>query len=136
MDIKVLVVQLETISGDIEVNIRKVKKLLEESGNTSADLIIMPELWSIGWDCKKFDKFYENLPIRKVTISCGNLQNKDGIQLNLFEHLEEIREQEQIDEAILKIKDKFGKNAILKASSLLDDSTIKERNKKIGGHSA
>ena len=83
-----------------------------------------------------FDKFYENLPIRKVTISCGNLQNKDGIQLNLFEHLEEIREQEQIDEAILEIKDKFGKNAILKASSLLDDSTIKERNKKIGGHSA
>ena len=82
-----------------------------------------------------FDKFYENLPIRKVTISCSNLKNKDGVQLNLFDNIKEIKEQEQIDEAILEIKDKFGKNAVLKASSLLDDSTIKERNKKIGGHS-
>lgn len=83
-----------------------------------------------------FDKYYEGLPIRKVTISCGRLQEKSGVQLNIFDNIEKIREQEQIDEAILEIKDKYGKNALLKASSLLDDSTIQERNKKIGGHSA
>ena len=83
-----------------------------------------------------FDKYYEGLPIRKVTISCGRLQEKSGVQLNIFDNLEKIREQEQINEAILEIKDKYGKNALLKASSLLDDSTIHERNKKIGGHSA
>lgn len=83
-----------------------------------------------------FDKFYEDLPIRKVTISCGNLTNKDGVQLNIFDNITELKEQEQIDKAILEIKDKYGKNALLKASSLLDDSTIYERNKKIGGHSA
>ena len=66
MNIKVLVVQLETISGDIENNIKKVNKLLEESGNTSADLIIMPELWPIGWDCKNFNKYYENIENSKV----------------------------------------------------------------------
>ena len=32
-----------------------------------------------------FDKFYENLPIRKVTISCGSLQKKECVQLNLFD---------------------------------------------------
>lgn len=83
-----------------------------------------------------FDKYYEDLPIRKVTISCGRLQEKSGVQLNIFDNIEKIREQEQINEAILEIKDKYGKNALLKASSLLDDSTIQERNKKIGGHSA
>ena len=83
-----------------------------------------------------FDKYYEGLPIRKVTISCGKLQEKSGVQLNIFDNIEKIKEQEQIDEAILEIKDKYGKNALLKASSLLDDSTIQERNKKIGGHSA
>lgn len=83
-----------------------------------------------------FDKYYEDLPIRKVTISCGRLQEKSGVQLNIFDNIEKIKEQEQIDEAILEIKDKYGKNALLKASSLLDDSTIHERNKKIGGHSA
>ena len=83
-----------------------------------------------------FDKYYEDLPIRKVTVSCGKLQEKSGVQLNIFDNLEKIREQEQINEAILEIKDKYGKNALLKASSLLNDSTIQERNKKIGGHSA
>ena len=83
-----------------------------------------------------FDKYYEDLPIRKVTVSCGRLQEKSGVQLNIFDNIEKIKEQEQIDEAILEIKDKYGKNALLKASSLLDDSTIQERNKKIGGHSA
>ena len=83
-----------------------------------------------------FDKYYEDLPIRKVTVSCGMLQEKSGVQLNIFDNIEKIREQEQINEAILEIKDKYGKNALLKASSLLDDSTIQERNKKIGGHSA
>ena len=83
-----------------------------------------------------FDKYYEDLPIRKVTVSCGRLQEKSGVQLNIFDNIEKIKEQEQINEAILEIKDKYGKNALLKASSLLDDSTIQERNKKIGGHSA
>ena len=83
-----------------------------------------------------FDKYYEDLPIRKVTVSCGRLQEKSGVQLNIFDNIEKIKEQEQIDEAILEIKDKYGKNALLKASSLLNDSTIHERNKKIGGHSA
>ena len=83
-----------------------------------------------------FDKYYEGLPIRKVTVSCGRLQEKSGVQLNIFDNIEKIKEQEQINEAILEIKDKYGKNALLKASSLLNDSTIQERNKKIGGHSA
>lgn len=82
------------------------------------------------------DKFYDNLPIRKVSISCGALSDKIGVQLNIFDSYQKIEEQEFLNSAIDEIKDKFGKNSILKASSLLNDSTIKERNKKIGGHSA
>ena len=62
-----------------------------------------------------FDKFYEFLPIRKVTVNCSCLEKKENVQLNLFEN-------------------KFGKNSLLKASNLLEDSTAIERNKKIGGH--
>ena len=83
-----------------------------------------------------FDKFYEDAPIRKVTVTCAGLSEKTGVQLNLFDHIENIKEDELIHQAILEIKDKYGKNAVLKASSLLDDSTIRDRNKKIGGHSA
>ena len=81
-----------------------------------------------------FDRYYEFLPIRKVSICCGGLKDKNGVQLNLFNDLEEIKEEEKVNTAIDEIKDKFGKNSIIKASSLLPDSTAIERNKKIGGH--
>ena len=83
-----------------------------------------------------FDRYYSFLPIRKVTISCGGLVAKQGIQLNLFESVEQIEEEIKMNEAIDEIKDKFGKNSVVKASSLLPDSTAIERNKKIGGHDA
>ncbi len=80
-----------------------------------------------------FDKFYENLPIRKVTICCGNLQNKQDVQLTLFTNDKKI---DNINDTVDNIKNKFGKNSLLKASNLLDDSTAIERNKKTGGHDA
>ncbi len=81
-----------------------------------------------------FDRYYTFLPIRKVTISCGGLQPKKGVQLDLFHALDKIEEETKINTAIDEIKNKFGKNSIIKASSLLPDSTAIERNQKIGGH--
>ena len=83
-----------------------------------------------------FDKYYENLPIRKVSVSLGRLTDDNGIQLNLFEKYEEFKMNKNESAAIDEIKRKYGNNSILKASSLLKDSTIKERNRKIGGHNA
>ena len=61
MNIRLLIVQLEAIKGDIDNNISKIKKLLEKSNHKSADLIVLPELWTIGWDCASFDKSAEEL---------------------------------------------------------------------------
>ena len=81
-----------------------------------------------------FDRYYEGLPIRKVSISCGGLTSKKGVQLNLFEDTTTKIKNSQIDNTIDDIKNKFGKNSLIKASSLLADSTAIERNNKIGGH--
>lgn len=83
-----------------------------------------------------FDKYYEdNMPIRKVSIVLGNLEKKESRQLSLFDETN-IEKKENINNALDDVKRKYGKNSILNASSLLKDSTIIERNKKIGGHSA
>ena len=81
-----------------------------------------------------FDRYYNNLPIRKVSISCGGLTKKEGVQLNLFEPIENKKEEVKVNTAIDEIKSKFGKNSIVKASSLLPDSTAIARNEKIEGH--
>ena len=81
-----------------------------------------------------FDKFYEFLPIRKVTISYGDLVTKKVVQLNLFNNIDEEKDNKDINGTIDEIQNKYGKNSILKATNLLKDSTAIERNKKIGGH--
>ncbi len=81
-----------------------------------------------------FDKFYGYLPIRKVTVTCAALEKKESKQLNLFENEEENKNTSNIGKTIDEIKTKYGKNSLIKATSLLKDSTAIERNKKIGGH--
>lgn len=83
-----------------------------------------------------FDRYYHDEPIRRVSIVAGNLSAKDSHQLNLFENFQDFTANEKINDAIDKVHDKFGKNSLVKSSSLLPDSTAIERNKKIGGHNA
>ena len=82
--------------------------------------------------CKNiFDKYYEeHMPIRKVGIALGHLEKKIGTQLNLFNDILETEKTNQLNDAIDSVTNKYGKNSILKATSLLANSTIKERNIK------
>ncbi len=83
-----------------------------------------------------FDKYYKtDMPIRKVSITLGSLEKKTNRQLSLFENTKEVELNNKLENTIDEVKNKYGKNSILKASSLTEYSTIKERNKKIGGHS-
>jgi DNA polymerase V len=82
-----------------------------------------------------FQKFYSDYPIRKVSISLGGLEDNNTEQLNLFESYEEKTKKDNINNTLDEIKNKYGKNSIIKASNLLKDSTMIERNKKRGGHS-
>lgn len=72
-------------------------------------------------------KNIENLPIRKVTIAYSKLSDKRCTQLCLFEN--NIIERDEYHKAIDKINERFGSTSILRASSLLKNSTIKNREK-------
>lgn len=81
-------------------------------------------------------KNIEDYPIRKLSISLGTIKSINKRQLNLFEENNSTKKEYKIDKKIDEIQNKYGKNAILSASSLLLDSTIINRNGKLGGHSA
>src|SRR5574344_2038967 len=63
-----------------------------------------------------FDKYYEDLPIRKVSLSFGRLSNNIGVQLNLFETPEEIHLKQKENKVVDEIKEKYGVNSLIKAS--------------------
>lgn len=84
-----------------------------------------------------FNTHYEtDTPIRKVGISLSKLIDNNSIQLNLFEDIKEITKKNKINNTIDEINNKYGNNSLLRATSLLSNSTIKDRNNKIGGHNA
>ena len=82
------------------------------------------------------NNYIENMPIRKVGISLSKLEKNDSIQLNIFDNLSNINKYNNINKTIDEINNKYGYNSLLRATSLLNNSTIKSRNNKIGGHNA
>ena len=66
------------------------------------------------------------MPIRKVAIGYGRLTKKTATQISLFDKKENYNTNEYYD-LIDKINDKYGRTAILRASSLEKHSTIKKR---------
>ena len=55
-------------------------------------------------------------------------------QLDLFTDPVQTDKDRRLQRAALEIKDRFGKNAILKGMNLEDVGTTIERNQQIGGH--
>lgn len=102
-----------------------------------------------------FDRIVDSsLLVRRVNIVANHVVPESSVskqdvieQLDLFtdyEALEKQREQKEaalkkekrMQQAVLSIKKKYGKNAILKGMNLQEGATAKDRNAQIGGHKA
>ena len=102
---------------------------------------------------KLYDKIINpKLSVRRVTMAATKLASEEDEiskvryrQLDLFSSLEEkdnkldynreiLKEENNLQNAMLKIKKKYGKNAILKGMDLEDGATTMDRNRQIGGH--
>ena len=73
--------------------------------------------------------------IRRVCLSCNNVVEDIGVlQLNMFEDTTKQLRNKAIQETILGIRAKYGKNSILKGVNFDPAATGRERNLQIGGH--
>ena len=97
-------------------------------------------------------KLYEQivnkqLLVRRINITVNNVVNENMVktsdyeQINLFVDYAEVNEErkkeeaeKEIQKAMINIKSKYGKNAILKGMNLQKEGTTIERNRQIGGH--
>lgn len=60
-------------------------------------------------------------PLRAITVSTSRLENKDGIQLSIFG--EENEKEQQLEQSIDKIRQKYGYNSVRRGLLLDDDLT-------------
>ena len=102
-----------------------------------------------------FDKITdESLLVRRVTICANNLVPEENAeaepefeQIDLFTDYEKrdkmvkaqnawLKKERKLQETMLCIKHRYGKNAIIKGTNLTEGATSVERNRQIGGHKA
>ena len=81
-----------------------------------------------------YHRHIKDLPIRNIGVYFGNLVPASHQQLNLFEDEKKQIKRRNLQKVVDELHNKFGNNSVLRASSLLEESTIKERNEFIGGH--
>lgn len=88
----------------------------------------------------------QNLLVRRVNLCAAHVIREEEIpvqaeQLDLFAQVQPKEEpdpgrERRQQEAVLKIRHKYGKNAILKGMNYLEGATTRDRNRQIGGHKA
>lgn len=77
-----------------------------------------------------------NYPIRRISMGFGNVIDEKYETFDLFTDYEKQEKEKNMQLAILKIKEKYGKNSILKAMNLKEKATTRKRNTLVGGHNA
>ena len=96
---------------------------------TNSDMVLVPAVASL----------YERIinpefPVRRVNISCNNVIPEEFHQYSFFTDIVELEKNRKVQKAVLEIKHKFGKNAILKGMNFEEGAMTRERNHQIGGH--
>ena len=90
----------------------------------------------------------KNLLVRRITVTANKVENEDIAknkktyeQIDLFTNYNEKKKEaeneqaeKEIQKAMLDIKKKYGKNAIIKGMNLEEGGTTIERNGQVGGH--
>ena len=77
---------------------------------------------------------YPGVPIRRLGITFTYIMDEGCEGYDLFTDYEAVEKEKRIERAILDLKTRFGKNAMLRAIDLEECATQITRNKYIGGH--
>ena len=143
----------ETYRGELKKDRygKKVPKAAHGSVNlgkqTSSTKRIMEKVLSL------YDRIVDpELQVRRMSITANHVipegeVQEEVMQYSLFDDVEaqeqkrkqeqeSLKKEHQLQEAILSIKDRYGKNAILKGMNFREGATTMERNEQVGGHKA
>ncbi len=98
---------------------------------TNSDMVLIPAITQL------FEQIADRqCGIRRVVITANHVVPEEFHQYSFFTDAEELAKNRRIQKAVLSIKNKYGKNAILKGMNLEQNATTRERNAQIGGHRA
>ena len=81
-----------------------------------------------------YHQYIQDYPIRRIGINFGKLSQMGYKQIDMFGDAKKEKGNHDLFKTMDRLKDKYGKNILLRASALTEDSTAIERHNQIGGH--
>lgn len=131
---------------------RKIPKHAHGTGNLKEFTSSTKEIMEVTMEL--FERIInKDLLVRRINITANRVIPETQVpvpeaeQLDLFtdyeelerqreQHKQELAKEKSMQKAVISIRNKFGKNSILKGMSYQDGATTRERNGQIGGHKA
>lgn len=123
-------------TNSISMSIRYSKEQVPPSGGTRK----LPERTDSYRElsCHFERLFYQTvrrgIPIRKISVGANHVKTDSFRQLHLFTDTEASKKEQKLQDALISIKQRFGKNAVVRGMSLHEKATARKRNLLIGGH--
>jgi DNA polymerase V len=146
---------LKNYNGEIEMDRYGRNAPKQARGSVNLDKYTSSTKEIVSAALSLYDRIVDKeLYVRRIYVVANHVIDENNInlfqpyeQLNLFTDYKSTEEKEKSDEieknkekniqhALLDIKKKYGKNAILKGMNLEEDATAIERNSQVGGHKA
>ena len=104
------------------------RKLSERTNSFKKIMGYFDELWAHTVDPKR--------PVKRINLGFGNLMPEEFATIDLFSDIEADERERDLAHAVLAVKGKYGKNALVKGLSFTAGATARERNDQVGGHRA
>lgn len=112
-----------------ELEMRPATGSITMSVTTNSYRVILPYMLKLYERIVQKDK-----PVRRLSVSCNGVVKEEYEQYDLFTDYAAVERDKKLQKAALEIKQKFGKNALVRGMDLLEEGTTMERNRQIGGH--
>lgn len=130
-------VDKKLVTKSITLNVGYAREYGMESAHKSTQLLVETNADSIMIPAV-VDLYKEivnpNICVRRINISCNQVVSEGDYQYSLFVKEDELEKSRRVQEAVISIKKKYGKNAVLRGINYDEASTARDRNLQIGGH--
>lgn len=128
----------KVITSSIGIYVAYSKEVIPATGGT-VKMTATTNVFSV------ISEYVENLfikttnkahPIRRLAITFHNVVDEGCEGYDLFTDFDEIEREKHLEHTVLGLKERFGKNAVLRGFDLEEGATTVVRNKLIGGHNS
>lgn len=131
-------VDKKLVTNSVSLHIGYSRDVLKAAGGTRRMTVVTNSVKIItGCITELYEQIINRLtPIRRITVTFNDVVDEAFEQYDLFIGPEDLEKDRKVQQAVLDIRAKFGKNSVIKGMNLLEAGTTLERNHQIGGHNS